>query len=332
MAPYAIFLFSLLILLHRVTPDPPMEERDALLSFITEVEHDASFKWVRSDSPCSWKGVFCDPTNTTVIQLSLSDAKLTGEIPQYTIGRLSNLLVLSLRSNSLSGSIPDDFSYLTLNELYLLDNRFSGQLPDINSDDLDKFNASNNYLNCSIPWSLSKFSDSAFSGNENLCGSPLLSCNWSEITCPYRYEGHGVSSKQPPKQSSEAPTAVSGAKEGDENKLVLFDHGNNGFDCDELLQGSAEVLGKGSVGTSYKRVLEEKMKTVVVKRLKDVAVTKAKFESQMEAKLQTKPQPTGMTFPCGSNDANSKRLCIDRAGSTTNNEESGEPDGGNGSG
>jgi serine/threonine protein kinase len=40
-------------------------------------------------------------------------------------------------------------------------------------------------------------------------------------------------------------------------------------------------LGKGSVGTSYKAVLEEGT-TVVVKRLKDVAVTKKEFEMQME--------------------------------------------------
>ncbi|KAI3711650.1 hypothetical protein L1987_70189 [Smallanthus sonchifolius] len=317
MAPFAIFLFSLLTLLHRVTPDPPAIEKNALLLFITKLEHDASYKWLKSESPCSWKGVFCDPTNTTVIQLILSDAKLTGEIQTYTIGRLSNLLVLSLRNNYLRGSIPDDFSDLTLNELYLQDNIFSGQLPDINSDDLDKFNVSNNDLNCSIPWSLSKFQDSAFSGNQNLCGSPLqISCNWSEITCPYRYERHRVyvstvgtigfvflavlgllflivlcylrkkihkQSKQPPKPSSEAPTSGSGAVEGDGNKLVLlFDDRNDGFDCDELLQGSAEVLGKGSVGTSYKRVLEEKMMTVVVKRLRDVVVTKAEFESRME--------------------------------------------------
>ncbi|KAK9081912.1 hypothetical protein Syun_030749 [Stephania yunnanensis] len=49
----------------------------------------------------------------------------------------------------------------------------------------------------------------------------------------------------------------------------------------DLLRASAEVLGKGSVGTSYKAVLEEGT-TVVVKRLKDVVVTKREFEVQME--------------------------------------------------
>ncbi|KHN27390.1 Putative inactive receptor kinase, partial [Glycine soja] len=50
---------------------------------------------------------------------------------------------------------------------------------------------------------------------------------------------------------------------------------------EDLLRASAEVLGKGSVGTSYKAVLEEGT-TVVVKRLKDVVVTKKEFETQME--------------------------------------------------
>lgn len=65
------------------------------------------------------------------------------------------------------------------------------------------------------------------------------------------------------------------------NKLVFFEGGIYNFDLEDLLRASAEVLGKGSVGTSYKAVLEEGT-TVVVKRLKDVVVTKKEFETQME--------------------------------------------------
>lgn len=50
---------------------------------------------------------------------------------------------------------------------------------------------------------------------------------------------------------------------------------------EDLLRASAEVLGKGSLGTSYKVVLAEGI-TVVVKRLKDVAVSKREFEMQMK--------------------------------------------------
>lgn len=69
--------------------------------------------------------------------------------------------------------------------------------------------------------------------------------------------------------------------EGERNKLVFFDGGGYSFDLEDLLRASAEVLGKGSVGTSYKAVLEEGT-TVVVKRLKDVAVSRKEFEQQLE--------------------------------------------------
>ncbi|KAM1757565.1 hypothetical protein ACFX11_006805 [Malus domestica] len=49
----------------------------------------------------------------------------------------------------------------------------------------------------------------------------------------------------------------------------------------DMLRALAEVLGKGSVGTSYKAMLEEGT-TVVVKRLKDIVITKRKFEMTME--------------------------------------------------
>ncbi|KAD2393871.1 hypothetical protein E3N88_40848 [Mikania micrantha] len=307
---FQVLLFSLVLLAPIVTPDPPDKEKQALLSFIEPLQHDDSYNWNPSQSPCSWKGVICDPTMTTVIQLSLPNAQLVGNLSSAKIGDLSNLLVLSLRGNYLSGSIPSDFSDLQLNELYLNDNYFSGIIPYINSDDLDKFNISGNNLSCRIPSSLSyKFPESAFSRNKDLCGYPLDSCNMS---CPYQFRKWGSDSivvskrvkvgvsvgvallllvilycfrkkirtpiKQPWEPSLEAPDM---ARKG--NKLGFFDDGYKGLGWDELVQGSAEVLGTGGFGTSYKRVLVETKMTVVLKRLiKDVSVTKMEFESQME--------------------------------------------------
>ncbi|KAF5818341.1 putative transferase, protein kinase RLK-Pelle-LRR-III family [Helianthus annuus] len=62
---------------------------------------------------------------------------------------------------------------------------------------------------------------------------------------------------------------------------MFFDGRIYSFDLEDLLRASVEVLGKGSVGTSYKAVLEEGT-TVVVKRVKDVVVTEKEFEAQME--------------------------------------------------
>ncbi|KAH9537996.1 hypothetical protein CY35_16G081700 [Sphagnum magellanicum] len=56
------------------------------------------------------------------------------------------------------------------------------------------------------------------------------------------------------------------------NKLVFFDSKRYSFDLEDLLRASAEVLGKGSVGTAYKAVLEDGT-IVAVKRLKDTTTT-----------------------------------------------------------
>ncbi|CAK9153784.1 unnamed protein product, partial [Ilex paraguariensis] len=73
----------------------------------------------------------------------------------------------------------------------------------------------------------------------------------------------------------------SGVQEAENNKLVFFEGGSYNFDLEDLLRASAEVLGKGSYGTTYKAILEEGT-IVVVKRLKEVVVGKREFEQQME--------------------------------------------------
>lgn len=80
------------------------------------------------------------------------------------------------------------------------------------------------------------------------------------------------------KNCSTFPTGSIEAAES--NKLVFFDGGVYTFDLEDLLRASAEVLGKGSVGTSYRAVLDDGT-TVGVKRLKDVVANKKEFEGQM---------------------------------------------------
>ncbi|KAK9054871.1 hypothetical protein SSX86_025950 [Deinandra increscens subsp. villosa] len=73
----------------------------------------------------------------------------------------------------------------------------------------------------------------------------------------------------------------SGLQESGKNKLVFFGGSSYKFDLEDLLRASAEVLGKGGYGTTYKAVLGEGA-MVVVKRLKEVVVGKRGFEQQME--------------------------------------------------
>ncbi|XP_065852319.1 probable inactive receptor kinase At3g08680 [Euphorbia lathyris] len=73
----------------------------------------------------------------------------------------------------------------------------------------------------------------------------------------------------------------SGVQDAEKNKLVFFEGSSNNFDLEDLLRASAEVLGKGTYGTTYKAILEEGS-VVAVKRLKDVVAGKRDFEQQME--------------------------------------------------
>ncbi|KAK4767444.1 hypothetical protein SAY86_015194 [Trapa natans] len=64
-------------------------------------------------------------------------------------------------------------------------------------------------------------------------------------------------------------------------KLIFFGNAPRVFDLEDLLRASAEVLGKGTFGTTYKAVLEVGM-AVAVKRLKDVTVSSREFMKRIE--------------------------------------------------
>ncbi|KAJ0238985.1 inactive receptor kinase [Hirschfeldia incana] len=383
---------SILLLTNRVNSESP-EEKQALLAFLQQIPHENRLQWNESDSACNWIGVECNSNQSSIYSLRLPGTGLVGQIPPGSIGKLSQLRVLSLRSNRLSGQIPRDFSNLThlrslylqhnefsgdfppsitqltglirldvssnnltgsipfavnnltsLTGLFLANNRFSGNLPSITVG-LTDFNVSHNNLNGSVPSSLSKFPAESFAGNVDLCGGPLRPCKSffvspspspSDDDAPSPLSGkkkklstaaiiaisvacgivfilllalllclclrkrRGGSSRAKQTKPSETvqdsiPAAAGGggassSKDvttgtssgmGERNKLVFTEGGVYSFDLEDLLRASAEVLGKGSVGTSYKAVLEEGT-TVVVKRLKDVAASKKEFESQME--------------------------------------------------
>lgn len=369
----------------------PIQDKQALLAFLSRILHENRLQWNSSDSACNWVGVACDGNQSAVYSLRLPGVGLVGQIPEGTLGRLTQLRVLSLRSNRLSGPIPSDFSELKLlrslylqnnlftgefppslssltrltrldlsfnnftgkipfsvnnlthvTRFYLQNNTFDGILPNLNLPNMSDFNVSYNRLNGSVPETLVRFGASSFAGNVDLCGGPLPPCNPffpSPAPSPSSVIQPSPSKKRHKKLSTAAIVAiavvggfivlllllglvfllcmrrrrrqeaakvpktpatrsvagavaetgtssskddVTGAGEGERNnKLVFFEGGIYNFDLEDLLRASAEVLGKGSVGTSYKAVLEEGT-TVVVKRLKDVAVAKREFEMQIE--------------------------------------------------
>ena len=79
--------------------------------------------------------------------------------------------------------------------------------------------------------------------------------------------------------SSAVAASKGEAKNG--KSLVFFGNVNRPFDLEELLKASAEVLGKGTFGTTYKATLEMGI-SVAVKRLKDVTLPEREFREKIE--------------------------------------------------
>ena len=85
-----------------------------------------------------------------------------------------------------------------------------------------------------------------------------------------------------------AVAAVSGSRGGGgggggrgDKKLVFYGNKVKVFDLEDLLRASAEVLGKGTFGTTYKAVMEDGP-VVAVKRLKDVTVSEKEFKEKID--------------------------------------------------
>ncbi|KAK6132203.1 hypothetical protein DH2020_034061 [Rehmannia glutinosa] len=64
-----------------------------------------------------------------------------------------------------------------------------------------------------------------------------------------------------------------------ERKLVFVDNRIPTFDLEDILSSSAEVLGKGSFGSSHKAIFNN---TIVVKRFKHVNVSRKEFQQHMD--------------------------------------------------
>ncbi|KAK4431649.1 putative inactive receptor kinase [Sesamum alatum] len=64
-------------------------------------------------------------------------------------------------------------------------------------------------------------------------------------------------------------------------ELIFVEDSNATFELEDMLRASAEVLGKGTFGTSYKARLDYG-NTIMVKRLKDVNATHMEFQQHIE--------------------------------------------------
>ncbi|KAI3986336.1 hypothetical protein MKX01_002181 [Papaver californicum] len=253
-------------------------------------------------------------------RLVLSSNHFTGKIP-FTVNNLTQLSVLDLDNNVFSGTLPSiDIAALqgfnvsnnklngsipeTLQKFPA--SSFSGNLdlcggplkpcqpffqPPSPSPDGDTSD------NPPLKKKSKKLSKAAIIAISVVCGLVLLFLlAFLLLCCLRKRKKNAATPAKPPmiprsavavtetgttSSSKDEAVGASSADAADRNKLVFLDGGVYSFDLEDLLRASAEVLGKGSVGTSYKAVLEEGT-TVVVKRLKDVVISKKEFESQMD--------------------------------------------------
>ncbi|KAK4752212.1 hypothetical protein SAY87_021010 [Trapa incisa] len=347
----------------------PLEDKQALLDFVNNLPHSRYLNWSEESPVCNhWIGVTCNEDESRIIAVRLPGVGFHGPIPPNTLSRLSDLQILSLRSNGISGNFPSDFTNLkNLSYLYLQFNNFtgplpqdfsiwknliivnlsnngfrgsippsisnltqlagldlannflSGEIPDLKLPNLQLVNLSCNNLSGSIPQSLQRFPGLVFAGNNISFSSSIspISGTFSPVSQlhPRRKSGKlnkatllgiigascllglaGVAllvlifrsrtkrqeqfSRELQKAKMSPEKEISRSEEAN-NRLVFFEGCNYAFDLEDLLRASAEVLGKGTFGISYKAILEDAA-TVVVKRLREVGVGKRDFEQQME--------------------------------------------------
>ncbi|KAK1409104.1 hypothetical protein QVD17_35629 [Tagetes erecta] len=233
--------------------------------------------------------------------LYLQSNAFYGPLP-LNFSNWDNLSILDLSNNAFNGTIPPSISTLThLTALNLANNSFSGQIPYLSLPSLQLLDLSNNNLTGPVPQSLERFPASAFAGNN-------LSTLTSPTSQPVKKSTHlpepailGIviggcalafvlvalimiawHSKERPQVEEKVTRLRSGSQNVNGNgSLVFFEGSSLAFDLEDLFRASAEVLGKGTFGTTYKAALED-ASTVVVKRLKEVGAAKRDFEVQME--------------------------------------------------
>ncbi|KAF8043821.1 hypothetical protein BT93_A1967 [Corymbia citriodora subsp. variegata] len=211
-SPYlsSVFLFSLLLCDLLVSPSfselcNPNDKK--VLLAIKKALNDPYIlaSWKADTDCCDWYNVACDDTTHRIIQLTIFDGTLSGQIPAAvgdlpylqmidlnrlshvtgpipsSLGKLNNLTFLRLSYLNLTGSIPTSLGELS--KLTLLDlshNDLTGSIPSslTKLGNLDTFRLNDNQLCGKIPvgGQLQSFDASSYSDNKCLCGAPLSSC------------------------------------------------------------------------------------------------------------------------------------------------------------
>ncbi|KAI3763818.1 hypothetical protein L2E82_13815 [Cichorium intybus] len=287
-------------------------KRNLLVGPIPDLSNLTSLKLVfLSDNQIS--GEF-PPSLPSLFRLDLSHNKLSGSIPA-TLNRLTHLLTLRLEENQFSGSIKF-LNISSLQDFNISMNNVSGEIP-ASLSGFSESVFSNNPILCgfpllecrepeipppvvsssptSLPWTAAvptnkKTGNGSRSKISTLAIVALIIGDVLVLTLVslllYCYFGkksaeETTNEKKNIQQGEKTAYSTPTANSFEKGRMVFFD-GTKRFELEDLLRASAEMLGKGGLGTAYKAVLDDGY-VVAVKRLKEVVTGgKREFEQQME--------------------------------------------------
>ncbi|KAL8218512.1 hypothetical protein R6Q57_021885 [Mikania cordata] len=215
----------------------------------------------------------------------LSGNTLSGHIP-VSLLKLQRLYIFYIDTNEFTGKIPP-FNQSSLRYFNLSNNQLSGEIP--------------------ATGTLLRFNSTSFAGNINLCSNSLdTPCGFAPVTGKHGHHRritrlittiafiigglsllcvvitllmlilkNGKTKKNGFAGVKGVQQAVSGAGGGEDSNVVgtlVFCGGGGSPEMsnrsEDLLKASAETLGRGTVGSTYKAVMETGF-IVTVKRLKD---------------------------------------------------------------
>ncbi|XP_072972774.1 probable inactive receptor kinase At1g48480 [Typha angustifolia] len=237
-----------------------------------------------------------------LVRLNLARNRFSGGIsPEFA--KLTRLRTLYLENNRLTGEIPG-LNFISLDFFNVSFNQLNGSVP----ASLRSMPASA-FLGmplCGGPLgpcpdeispapglplsSRKKLSDSAVAGIAIGSALGLLILLVLFLLCRRKFDGPkkspveaeiALSDKESSKVSGKTKPPPSAAPGGGKN-LVFMARVSKVYDLEDLLKASAEVLGKGTFGTTYKAVLEMGA-VVAVKRLKDVNLPDKEFIEKISA-------------------------------------------------
>ncbi|KAI3744358.1 hypothetical protein L1987_57437 [Smallanthus sonchifolius] len=249
------------------------------------------------------------PALPSLFRLDLAYNNISGKIP-LTVNRLTRLLTLRLENNHISGSIGF-LNLRNLRDFNISMNNFSGEIP-VSLSRFPKSVFSYNSVLCGLPLlecilpeipspvvsssptSLPSTAEVPAKKPEKnrgggkistlaivaiIIGDVFVLALVSLLLYCY-FSGESVNGKNVLK-SEKSVYPSSTASSFEKGRMVFFD-GMRRFELEDLLRASAEMLGKGGLGTAYKALLDDG-NVVAVKRLKEVAVGgKWEFEQLME--------------------------------------------------